>query len=178
MSNYNENNSKPTERLTVAGIAAVVVVGVFVVCVILILAKSLFPSNDDSVADGIYTGTKSDSSSVAEAVESETDTNSVVIVDEDDAVIDSQESTESTDGTEDSEASTESDTSTESVTDGETATLLQTAYLRESNDANSDPLLSINAGETVTIIESPSDSEYVHVSYYTYDGWVWYGYLG
>jgi uncharacterized protein YgiM (DUF1202 family) len=163
MSNYNEKNYKPAEKLTVAGIAAVIVVGVFVVCVILILAKSLFPSNNDSTPEGVYTGTKTsqndvqskaeitDESSVAEIVESAVDSSA-------DAEADSQEDTES-------------------VADGETATLTQTAYLRSSNDENADPILSISAGETVTVVERPSDSEYVHVQYLTYDGWVWNGYL-
>ena len=33
------------------------------------------------------------------------------------------------------------------------------------------------AGEQVTVIDAPAGSEYVHVRYYDYDGWVWNGYL-
>lgn len=165
MSSYNEKNSKPAEKLTVAGIAAVVVVGVFVVCVILILAKSLFPSNNDSTPDGVYTGTKSSQAEVQSKAETQKDTESKA-----------PEPTESVvDSALDSEADSLGETS--SVAEGETATLTQTAYLRSANDENAEPILSINGGETVTVLERPADSEYVHVQYLTYDGWVWNGYL-
>lgn len=165
MSNYNERNSKPTEKLTVAGIAAVIVVGVFVVCVILILAKSLFPSNNDSTPEGVYTGTKSSQADVQSKAESKADSSVAEIVDS--AVTDSQSDSSAVD----------SQAGTSSVAEGETATLTQTAYLRAANDENSEPILSISGGETVTVIERPADSEYVHVQYLTYDGWVWNGYL-
>lgn len=160
----NEKNYKPTEKLTVAGIAAVIVVGVFVVCVILILAKSLFPSNNDSTPEGVYTGTKSSQAQVVTSKPDKKDESSAADADTSTAA----------ESTADSQAE-ESSSATEST--GETATLTQTAYLRASNDQNSDPILSINGGETVTIIERPSDSEYVHVSYYDYEGWIWNGYL-
>jgi uncharacterized protein YgiM (DUF1202 family) len=174
----NERNSKPTEKLTVAGIAAVIVVGVFVVCVILILAKSLFPSNTDSVPDGVYTGTAKASTVTtttnADAlVESTPDSTSDSTLD---SLLDSDADSASDSSYDDSSAADDS-TSDSSEADGETATLNQTAYLRSSNDENSDPLLSISAGETVTVVERPSDSEYVHVTYGSYDGWVWNGYL-
>ena len=162
MSNY-ENNSKPSERLTVAGIAAVIVVGVFVVCVILILAKSLFPSNDESVPKGVYTGTKAALTTTSPKKTEPKDDSSIAelpIIDESEAQTDS------------------SSLSDDSAASGETAYLTQTAYLRSANDENSEPILSISEGETVTVIERPADSEYVHVTYYDYDGWVWYGYLG
>ncbi|MCD8095386.1 MAG: SH3 domain-containing protein [Ruminococcus sp.] len=173
MSNFDEKNNRPTERLTVAGIAAVIVVGVFVVCVILILAKSLFPSNDSSVPDGIYTGTKTESSSVAEATSSDD-------VSSEDASIDSatDSATDSSlDSVADSTADSVEDSTSDSTADGETATLLETAYLRSANSSDAEPILSISAGETVTVLDRPSDSEYVNVSYYGTEGWVWYGYL-
>jgi uncharacterized protein YgiM (DUF1202 family) len=75
------------------------------------------------------------------------------------------------------DSSADSDTDDSTASDGETATLNQTAYLRSDNDENSDPIISISGGETVTVVERPSDSEYVHVTYGSYDGWVWNGYL-
>jgi uncharacterized protein YgiM (DUF1202 family) len=168
MSNYNDRDSS-SEKITVAGIAAVIVVAVFVICVILILAKSLFPSNTDSTPEGVYTGTKS---SQTDAPESKADSSVAEVVD---SIID--ESQAEFDSETDTDSATDSDTETTSVADGETAYLTQTAYLRSANDANSDPILSISSGETVTVLERPSDSEYVHVSYNGYDGWVWNGYL-
>lgn len=166
MSDYNERNSRPAERLTVAGIAAVVVVGVFVICVILILAKSLFPSNDDSTVDSAYTSTTSSSVSAPDTESKAADDNTAYFDSSaDDASI-----------TDDSESETESAASVESADSGTTATLTQTAYLRSGNDENSDPILSISSGETVTVLGT-DDTEYVHVSYYGTEGYVWYGYL-
>ncbi len=165
MANFNEKDARPAEKLTVAGIAAIIVVGVFVVCVILILAKSLFPSNDNSVPDGEYTGTKP-----ADNVTTTLPEQVVPDVKDSEVVIDLNESAAET--AEDSQAEP-----TESVAEGETAVLNQTAYLRASGDMESDPIFSINAGEEVTILERPAGSEYVKVSYYGTEGWVYYEYL-
>lgn len=168
MSNYNDNNSRSGEKLTVAGIAAIIVVGVFVVCLILILARSLFPSNKRKVPDGEYTGTTpAQTQKITETKPAIVDNDSQIVIDLDDSSTDS-----STSPSNDSEAM-----STDSAAQGETSILNQTAYLRSSNDENSDPLLSISAGEEVTVIERPADSEYVKVSYYGTEGWVWNGYL-
>lgn len=166
MSNYSEKNYKPAEKLTVAGIAAVIVVGVFVVCVILILAKSLFPSNNDSAPEGVYTGTKSSQNDAQKKTTSKKEESSVA-----DIVDSAMEDSQAEDSLTDSQAETSS------AAEGESAVLNQTAYLRSANDENAEPILSISGGETVTVIERPADSEYVHVQYLTYDGWVWNGYL-
>ena len=171
MSSYDRRNGGRSDRLTVAGLAAVIVVGVFVVCVILILAKSLFPSNKPEVTEEVFTGTKSESSE-APAVLDNTSAGAEVIVDESGASADGSSLAEG-----DSAADLSSADDSSSRIDGETATLSQTAYLRSSGDENAEPLLSISAGEQVTVIDAPAGSEYVHVRYYDYDGWVWNGYL-
>lgn len=140
------------------------------VCVVLILAKSLFPSNDSNVTDEVFTGTKGSSSSVAQTV-SETSEDSSS---EGGKIID--ESAASLDSASVSDSSSHDDTS--SVVSGEVAYLTQTAYLRSAGDENADPILSIAAGEEVTVIDRPAGSEYVHINYIGYDGYVWYGYLG
>lgn len=187
MSSFNDRNTQPAERVTLAGIAAIIVVGVFVVCVILILAKSLFPSNESTVTDEVFTGTKATTSSVAavdpkpdESAAPAEDTSSEEeggkIIDESEASFDS--SSAPTYSSEDSSSDTDSEEDPSSVELGEVAYLTQTAYLRSSGDENAEPLLSIAAGEEVTVIERSSNSEYVHVNYIGYDGYVWYGYLG
>ena len=168
MSSYDRRNGSRSDRLTVAGLAAVIVVGVFVVCVILILAKSLFPSNKPEVTEEVFTGTKSDSSE-APVVVADTSQAAEIIADDSAVPVEDKDSSLA-DG--DSSADDSS-----SRVDGETATLSQTAYLRSSGDENAEPLLSIAAGEQVTVIDAPAGSEYVHVRYYDYDGWVWNGYL-
>jgi hypothetical protein len=81
MSGYNDKNARSSDRLTVAGFAAVIVVGVFVVCVILILAKSLFPSNEPEVTKEVDTATIT--STTAPKVTTPADTSkAAVIVDE------------------------------------------------------------------------------------------------
>jgi hypothetical protein len=138
---------------------------VFVVCVILILAKSLFPSNDNSVPDGEYTGTKpAETTTTTMPQQVVPDTDSVeVVLDLGDSDADSKED-ENTD-------------STDSVAEGETAVLSQTAYLRSTGDENGEPIFSIDAGTEVTVLERPEGSEYVKVDFYGTEGCIWYGYL-
>lgn len=168
MSSFDERNNRPAERLTLAGIAAIIVVGVFVVCVILILAKSLFPSNEKDVGNDVYTGTKSPSSSASESLPAEDESS-----DEGGQIISESEA-----AAESAADSSEADLNTSSVVSGEIAYLTQTAYLRAAGNENAEPLLSVAAGEEVTILDRPADSEYVHVNYIGYDGYIWYGYLG
>ena len=168
MANFNEKDARPAEKLTIAGIAAIIVVGVFVVCVILILAKSLFPSNDNSVPDGEYTGTKP-----AENVTTTLPKEAVTDAADSEVVIDLNESR----AEEQTESEAETAESDESVADGETAILNQTAYLRSTGDMEGEPIFSIDAGEEVTVLERPAGSEYVKVSYYGTEGWIYYEYL-
>lgn len=168
MANFNEKDARPAEKLTIAGIAAIIVVGVFVVCVILILAKSLFPSNDNSVPDGEYTGTKP-----AENVTTTLPKEAVTDTADSEVVIDLNESR----AEEQTESEAETAESDESVADGETAILNQTAYLRSTGDMEGEPIFSIDAGEEVTVLERPAGSEYVKVSYYGTEGWIYYEYL-
>ncbi|MBQ1538430.1 MAG: SH3 domain-containing protein [Ruminococcus sp.] len=168
MANFNEKDARPAEKLTIAGIAAIIVVGVFVVCVILILAKSLFPSNDNSVPDGEYTGTKP-----AENVTTTLPKEAVTDTADSEVVIDLNESS----AEEQTESEAETAESDESVADGETAILNQTAYLRSTGDMEGEPIFSIDAGEEVTVLERPAGSEYVKVSYYGTEGWIYYEYL-
>lgn len=78
---------------------------------------------------------------------------------------------------EQTESEAETAESDESVADGETAILNQTAYLRSTGDMEGEPIFSIDAGEEVTVLERPAGSEYVKVSYYGTEGWIYYEYL-
>lgn len=169
MSNFDERNSRPAERLTLAGIAAIIVVGVFVVCVILVLAKSLFPSNDKELESDVNTGTRPPTSSVADVSAPPADESS----EGGDIVDESSSQTASIPEV----SAPDSNADTSSVVSGEVAYLSQTAYLRAAGDENAEPLLSVSAGEEVTILDRPAGSEYVHVNYIGYDGYIWYGYL-
>ena len=162
MSGFNEKNARSSDRLTVAGFAAVIVVGVFVVCVILILAKSLFPSNEPEVSGEVNTATIGETS--APEVTAPPETSSVP------AIVEESKPDSS------SEESSSGDESSHEEKAGEMMYLSQTAYLRSAGNENAEPLLSIMAGEQVEVIESNAEG-YVHVKYYTYDGWVWNEYL-
>ncbi len=157
MSGMNGKNARSGDRLTVAGFAAVIVVGVFVVCVILILAKSLFPSNEPELTKEVDTATVTETT--PPPVTTPAETAPVIVTDKADS------------------SSSESDSSSREERRGEMMTLSQTAYLRSSGDMNAEPLLSVMAGEQVEVIERPANSEYVHVKYYSYDGWIYYEYL-
>lgn len=164
MSGFNEKNARSSDRLTVAGFAAVIVVAVFVVCVILILAKSLFPSNEPEVTKEVNTATITSTTAPKEtAPPAETTSAAPKIVDESSAA--------SADS-----SSTADDSSSREEKAGQMMYLSQTAYLRSAGNENAEPLLSIMAGEQVEVIGSNADG-YVHVKYYTYDGWVWNEYL-
>ncbi|MCR5121830.1 MAG: SH3 domain-containing protein [Ruminococcus sp.] len=162
MSGMNGKNARSGDRLTVAGFAAVIVVGVFVVCVILILAKSLFPSNEPELTKEVDTATVTETTAPPATTPAETTTAPAIV-------------TESK--ADSSQADSAADSSSQEEHTGEMMTVSQAAYLRSSGDMNAEPLLSIGAGEQVEVIERPANSEYVHVKYYTYDGWIYYEYL-
>lgn len=179
MSSFDEK--RPGERLTVAGIAAVIVVAVFVVCVILILSKSLFPSNSAEVPEDVYTGTKSaESSSVAQ--EDDSSSKAAVIVDDSGNTVSASGEDESipnpyyTDSSAPDMSTSSVPSPSESMAAGAVKTLSQTAYLRSQGNENGTPLLSVSAGEQVTLLGGDV-GEYVHVSYYGTEGYIWNGYL-
>ena len=69
MDNNKNNVSRKASGIT-ASVVAIIVVGIFVLCVILLLAKGLFASNSSEVPKGINTATINTNESVAEPVNS------------------------------------------------------------------------------------------------------------
>ena len=66
----NKNNVSRKASGNTASVVAIIVVGIFVLCVILLLAKGLFASNSSEVPKGINTATINTNESVAEPVNS------------------------------------------------------------------------------------------------------------
>ena len=66
----NKNNVSHKASGNTASVVAIIVVGIFVLCVILLLAKGLFASNSSEVPKGINTATINTNESVAEPVNS------------------------------------------------------------------------------------------------------------
>lgn len=164
MSGFNEKNARSSDRLTVAGFAAVIVVGVFVVCVILILAKSLFPSNEPEVTQEVDTATITETTAPVETAPADT-SSAVKIVDESSSA-DSSSAADSSSG----------DSSSMEDKTGQVMFLNQTAYVRASGDENSEAIFSLNAGEQVEVLETNANG-YVHIKYFSYEGWIWHEYL-
>ena len=89
----NKNNVSRKASGNTASVVAIIVVGIFVLCVILLLAKGLFASNSSEVPKGINTATINTNESVAEPVNSAAPADTSVTgnssVDESGAVTDS-----------------------------------------------------------------------------------------
>ena len=159
------------------GVAAVIVVGIFVICVIIVLAKGLFKSNSSSVPDGVYTGTIAPETSIAQDVTSE---------DKKESGADSS-STDSADSKSDSEASSQAaedskaeDSGSEAEVEGDKAYVTEYAYLRTEPDQNAQQIVCMSPNIEVTVLERGIDG-YFKVTFMNVDGqltgYVYEGYL-
>lgn len=181
MDNGSKNGSRGggLQSGNLMGVAAVIVVGIFVICVIIVLAKGLFKSNSSSVPDGVYTGTIAPEMSVAQTVTSEDNKESGA----------DPSSTDSTDSKSDSEASSQAaedskaeDSSGSSAAEaqGDKAYVTEYAYLRTEPDQNAQQIVCMSPNIEVTVLERGIDG-YCKVTFMNVDGqltgYVYEGYL-
>lgn len=138
-----------------ASVVAIIVVGIFVLCVILLLAKGLFASNSSEVPKGINTATINTNESVAEPVNSAAPADTSVTdnssVDESGAVTDVS-----------SDESSQTD-----VLDVMYVT--EYAYLHVAPDNDAENIVCMSPGVQVNVLEY-EDNGYVKINFMNIDG--------
>ncbi len=154
MSNDNQNNNKKKfsfQSNNAMGIAAIVVVGIFIICVIWLLATALFPSNNGKVDSGLYTGTQSPESSVAAKDSSKADAN------DNDKDKDSKSDDTSSDDTSadssESKAEDESSITDSSEADGDKAYVTKYEYLVTEPSEDAEHIVCMSPNFEVTVLE-------------------------
>lgn len=179
MSNDNKNgNKKPAVKTAnLMSVAAIIVIGVFVMCIIFVLAKGLFKSNSSTVPVGLYTGTISPETSAPAA---ETTTESTA-----DSQTDSQQSADSSQT--DSQPAGEDSMSSDSVDDSsaaevpeEKAYVTEYAYLRTQPNQDAEQIVCMSPNIEVTVLQRDIDG-YCLITFMNIDGqltgYVYEGYL-
>ena len=174
--NDNGNNKKTSPQANnIMGIAAVIVVGIFVICVIVVLGKGLFTSNSTKVPDGIYTGTLSpeisqpSDDSIPDSVSDESSDSQT---DDSSSLADSSDS--------DSSETSSSETESSSQAEGETAYITEYAYLRTEPNQDAEQIICMSPGLEVTVLEKGFDG-YCKMTFMNFgtplEGYVYEGYL-
>ena len=143
----NKNNVSRKASGNTASVVAIIVVGIFVLCVILLLAKGLFASNSSEVPKGINTATINTNESVAEHVNS-TDNSSV---DESGAVTD---------------VSSDESSQTDVL---EVMYVTEYAYLHVAPDNDAENIVCMSPGVQVNVLEY-EDNGYVKINFMNIDG--------
>lgn len=161
----NKNNVSRKTSGNAASVVAIIVVGIFVLCVILLLAKGLFASNSSEVPKGINTATINTDESVPEPAESSAPADTSAV--EDDS---SAESGVVTDVTDDS-----------SQTDVlEVMYVTEYAYLHVAPDNEAENIVCMSPGVEVNVLEY-EDNGYVKITFMNIDdpltGYIYKDYL-
>jgi len=141
----NKNNVSRKASGNTASVVAIIVVGIFVLCVILLLAKGLFASNSSEVPKGINTATINTNESVAEPVNSaapaDTSVSDNSSVDESGAVTDVLE----------------------------VMYVTEYAYLHVAPDNDAENIVCMSPGVQVNVLEY-EDNGYVKINFMNIDG--------
>lgn len=150
----NKNNVSRKTSGNAASVVAIIVVSIFVLCVILLLAKGLFASNSSEVPKGINTATINTDESVPEPAESSVPADTSAV--EDDS---SAESGAVTDVTDDS-------SQTEVL---EVMYVTEYAYLHVAPDNEAENIVCMSPGVEVNVLEY-EDNGYVKITFMNIDG--------
>lgn len=181
MENYTKGGERKTPQTSnTMGIVAIAVVGVFILCVIFVLAKGLFTSNDSKVLDGIYTGTISPEMSAAAAIKTEEskidDSKDSSDSDDSSKVDDSTDSSDDENSSSDESSDSEEDSSSQSQVDGKTAYITEYAYLRTEASQDGAEIVCMSPNITVTVLETGING-YAKVTFVNGDGSTLTGYV-
>ena len=151
----NKNNVSRKASGNTASVVAIIVVGIFVLCVILLLAKGLFASNSSEVPKGINTATINTNESVAEPVNSTAPADTSVTdnssVDESGAVTD---------------VSSDESSQTDVL---EVMYVTEYAYLHVAPDNDAENIVCMSPGVQVNVLEY-EDNGYVKINFMNIDG--------
>lgn len=151
----NKTNKKPSVSNGTTGVIAIVVVGIFVLCVIVLLAKGIFTSNSAKVPDGLDTATiNTNTSSAADIIESS-------------SVDASAES--SADSSSLSESSTADSEDSSKAEPMGTMYVTEYSYLHVAPDKDAENIVCMSPGVEVTVLEY-EDNGYVKITFQNIDG--------
>ncbi len=132
-----------------AGVIAIVVVGIFMLCVIFLIAKGLFSSNSSEVPNGLNTATLNTNTDVT-AAPAQTEATGTTLASD-------------SDGGQD--ASSEADDQPQ----GDLMYVLEYAYLHVTPDNESENIICLSPGCQVTA-QGQEDNGYVKVTFQNVDG--------
>ena len=165
--NDNRPDKKTSGQDGIMSAAAIIVMGIFAVCVIFVLAKGLFASNSPTVPEGLDTATiapktepSDDTSSLAEVLPAE----NVLPTDESIAGDESGADTEQSFDTDSSDQTTES---AAEETPAQTATVTQYVQLRSAPGKDAPQIVCLSPNLVVTIISEDAEG-YCLVSFYNF----------
>ncbi len=132
-----------------AGVIAIVVVGIFMLCVIFLIAKGLFSSNSSEVPNGLNTATLNTNTDVTAAP----------------AQTEATGTTPASDSDGGQDASSEADDQPQ----GDLMYVLEYAYLHVTPDNESENIICLSPGCQVTA-QGQEDNGYVKVTFQNVDG--------
>ncbi len=132
-----------------AGVIAIIVVGIFMLCVIFLIAKGLFSSNSSEVPNGLNTATLNTNPDVTAA----------------------PAKTEATGTTpaSDSDGGQDASSGTDDQPQGDMMYILEYAYLHVTPDNESENIICLSPGCQVTA-QGEEDNGYVKVTFQNVDG--------
>ncbi|WP_295210093.1 SH3 domain-containing protein [Ruminococcus sp.] len=156
----NKNKSTASRKTTggAASVIAIIVVGIFVLCVIVLLAKGLFASNSAEVPKGINTATINTDQTEPSPAESSapTDTSAAEVT---------ESSTDSS--AETTKTTTADDSSQSEILDVMYVT--EYAYLHVAPDNEAENIVCMSPGVEVNVLEY-EDNGYVKITFQNIDG--------
>lgn len=163
----NQSKNDNSDQSTYMRTGGLIVIGIFVVCLVIFMAKGMFSSNNDDIPVGIETGTIN-TAKEAPAPEKDSDKNQQK--DNKDTSI-ADESVSESSSTDDESSDTEV---------AETAFVNQYAYLHTEPDKDAENIVCMSPNIEVTVLEK-LDNGYWKVTFMNIDGqktgYVWNEYL-
>ena len=132
-----------------AGVIAIVVVGIFMLCVIFLIAKGLFSSNSSEVPNGLNTATLNTNTDVTAAP--------------------AQTEATGTTPASDSDGSQDASSGADDQPQGDLMYVLEYAYLHVTPDNESENIICLSPGCQVTA-QGQEDNGYVKVTFQNIDG--------
>lgn len=151
----NSGNKRSAASSPATGAIAIVVVGIFVLCVIVMLAKSIFTINSAEVPEGLDTATiNTNESSLSDITES--------------SAVEASTESSKTDSSVSESSTTTSDESGEPETMG-TMYVTEYSYLHVAPDKDAENIVCMSPGVAVTVL-GYEDNGYVKITFQNIDG--------
>ena len=151
----NENKS-PSARS--AGVASVVVAGIFVICMVFIIGKVVFASNSETVPSGLDTATINTDVTEPEETKATTAKAPAAVKDESGAEV-----------SDSSDAESSQDESSSADGSGEIKYITEYAYLHTQPSNDAENIVCMTPGVSVTVL-GYEDNGYVKVTFVGTDG--------